>query len=290
VPDASIPREQTALASFVSGFPERYVPEVMANTPIELEHLARYWWASALVRGRTVLDAGCGTGYGSEILARAGAKKVIGVDLADSVIAAARRSVESGPEFHVGDVRRLTFGDGHFDVVICFEMIEHVEEQDSVLDELSRVLRKDGVLAISSPNKDVSGQHNPHHVREFAPEELRLALLNRFHNVRLYSQRNWIASLILCEREGRASEPSQTIREAMLHHEASLRPGEELYAVALASRAALPDATQAGFVALADLERETELLAEIYRSLSWRVTGPLRALSARVHLRSRPRR
>src|SRR5439155_9306909 len=109
VAEASGPAAKTALASFVSGFPERYVPEVMANTPIELEHLARYWWASALVPGQRVLDAGCGTGYGSAILARAHAKKVIGVDLSESVIAAARRSGHPSLEFDVGDVRRLTF-------------------------------------------------------------------------------------------------------------------------------------------------------------------------------------
>jgi ubiquinone/menaquinone biosynthesis C-methylase UbiE len=286
VSNVPVPPKAEALAGFVSGTPERFVPELMAGTALALEHLARYWWASALVSGRRVLDAGCGVGYGSAIFARAGAEEVVGVDLFGTAIDAAARYADPVLQFEIGDVRRLTFPDRHFDVVACFEVIEHVAEQDVVLDELSRVLRKDGVLVISSPNKETSGQLNPHHVRELTREALRSALLKRFTHVRLYSQVQCIASLILSERDT-VSFSTEPIRGATLRNDTTPEPPEEPYTVALASNAPLRDLHPAGFVAFADLERETEMLAQIYRSLSWRLTRPLRAVHARISFRSR---
>jgi len=70
--------------------PERFVPESMSEELLAAEHLVRYEWAGGLAQGRRVLDAGCGTGYGAEMLAAAGAASVIGVDVAAAVVEAAR--------------------------------------------------------------------------------------------------------------------------------------------------------------------------------------------------------
>src|SRR5439155_23557136 len=94
--------------------PERFDPQAMHGRLIEAEHLARYWWAAALVPGKRVLDAGCGTAYGSEILARGGASEVVGVDLDRAVVEAARVSVET-VSLEVADVRDLPYADGSFD-------------------------------------------------------------------------------------------------------------------------------------------------------------------------------
>ena len=64
------------LAGFKHGVAERFVPDVMRCTLVEAEHLARYRWAAQFARGRRVLDAGCGTAYGSELLATEGAAEV----------------------------------------------------------------------------------------------------------------------------------------------------------------------------------------------------------------------
>src|SRR5438045_8289854 len=61
--------------------PERFDPKLMHGRLIEAEHVGRYWWVSAFVQGKRVLDAGCGTAYGSTILARAGADEVVCVDI-----------------------------------------------------------------------------------------------------------------------------------------------------------------------------------------------------------------
>ena len=134
---------------------ERFVPGTADGELMEVEHFARYRWASQLVAGRRVLDAGCGVGYGSALLADAGAAEVVGLDLSAKAVHAAAQGVPANATFVTGDVHTLAFEDERFDVVVCFEVIEHVEAQDEVIAELARVLAADGVLVVSSPNRDV---------------------------------------------------------------------------------------------------------------------------------------
>src|SRR5688500_15232961 len=68
---------------------ERFVPGTHRGELMEAEHYARYFWASALVAGRRVLDAGCGVGYGSRLLHGAGAAEVVGLDVSADAIQAA---------------------------------------------------------------------------------------------------------------------------------------------------------------------------------------------------------
>src|SRR4051794_31774872 len=103
------------LTNLVDGVPERFDPTSMRGDLVEAEHLARYAWAGALVAGRRVLDAGCGLGYGAAALARAGAERVVGVDIAEAVVEAARTSAGPKVELEVGDVRELEFPEASFD-------------------------------------------------------------------------------------------------------------------------------------------------------------------------------
>ena len=181
--------------------PERFVPESMRDELLAAEHLARYEWAGGLAPGRRVLDAGCGTGYGAEMLAAAGAASVMGVDSAAAVVEAARARAGGRLAFERADVARLPYDDGSFDLVTCFEVIEHVPDPGAVLGELRRVLAPGGVLAISSPNADRYPPGNPHHVREFTTSEFRALLAEAFPAVRLLAQHQWISSAALEERD-----------------------------------------------------------------------------------------
>ena len=171
-----------------SEVPERFDPATMKGEIIEAEHLARYRWVSPLVAGRRVLDAGCGTAYGSVLLADAGAVEVIGVDLASEVLDSARPDMPVTVALEEGDVTTLPYEDGRFDFVVCFEVIEHLDDPGRALDEFRRVLSPDGVLAVSSPNREVYPPGNPHHVHEYTPTELEQALARRFAFVRLERQ------------------------------------------------------------------------------------------------------
>jgi SAM-dependent methyltransferase len=218
---------------------ERFDPEVMHGQLIEAEHLARYWWAAALVPGKRVLDAGCGTAYGTEILAQAGAAEVLGVDLDADVVEAARPSAPENVMLEVGDVRKLPFEDGSFELAVCFEVIEHVEEPERVLDELRRVLGPDGLLLVSSPNRDVYPPGNPHHKHEFLPDELADALSARFGQVRLVRQQDWLGSGVLDDLV--FALDGEGAFEAVVRKAVRGAPGEELYTLALASDAELPE-------------------------------------------------
>jgi len=171
---------------------ERYHPEVPRE--MAYEHWHRYAFAMALARGRRVLDAACGEGYGSALLARTAAS-VLGVDVSAEAIAHARaRYVAAGLRFEQGDVRRLDgVPDASIDLVVSFETLEHLAEHEELLAAFTRVLVPEGLVVISRPDRrtytDLSGEQNPHHVRELYREAFEALLARHFARFRLYGQR-----------------------------------------------------------------------------------------------------
>ena len=162
-------------------------------------------------------------------------------------MAEAGRRLGDAAELVRADVRDLPFEDDTFDTVVCFEVIEHVERQRDALDELKRVLRPSGVLLISSPNRDVYPPGNPHHVREYRPEELQAELEERFENVKLYRQHPWLASALLADESLEPDELREVLAAAVGER---FDPGSETYAVGVASDA--PLSTPPGIVVIGD--------------------------------------
>jgi ubiquinone/menaquinone biosynthesis C-methylase UbiE len=212
----------------------------MGGRIIEAEHLARYSWACGFASGKRVLDAACGVAYGSRMLLDAGAAAVVGVDIAEDVIADLR-SLE-GPQlkFEVADLRRLPFPDDEFDLITCFEAIEHVADPELVLDELRRVLRPGGLLAVSTPNRDVYNPGNPYHLRELTPSELEEELGRRFGAVAIRRQHTYVASGIFDDATfltgGNSRMGALDVFKACENE-----PGKETYTLALASDGEIPD-------------------------------------------------
>lgn len=166
---------------------ERYTPEVRGA--IGYEHWHRYAAVASLAASRRVLDAACGEGYGSYLLART-AKHVVGVDIDAATIEHARtRYRAANLEYLSGSVTALPLADGSVDLVVSFETIEHLAGQREMLAEFRRVLAHDGALVISSPNRPVyneaGGVANHFHVKELDRDEL-AALLGP-----LFPQQSW---------------------------------------------------------------------------------------------------
>ena len=235
---------------------ERFDPESMYGELIEAEHLARYAWAGGLVQGKRVLDAGCGSGYGSDLLVRAGAAEVVGVDLDAEVVGAARNDYPA-VTFATADIRELPAELGDFDVVVCFEVLEHLDDPETALGQLGTVLREGALLVVSSPNRDVYPPGNPFHKHEFRPDELADALGARFAHVQLVRQHDWLASGVFGDEDFASLDAVSTpVAKA-----AAGEPGSELYTLALAGDSPLPPVLP--FVMLtqtADLKWWQELL------------------------------
>jgi 2-polyprenyl-3-methyl-5-hydroxy-6-metoxy-1,4-benzoquinol methylase len=209
---------------------ERLIPDLQRDELIYAEHLARYRLAAQLVSGRRVLDAGCGEGYGTRLLVAGGATSVVGVDIDEQTVAHARERY--GLDFRVSDVAELPFEDASFDVIVCFETIEHVADAARVLAELRRVLANEGLLVVSTPNALEYMVENEFHAREYSPAEFDRLLASHFSERRWLYQQNWLLSAILDERQLRADEAGAPI-DVELVKVARAEPGRELYSIVI---------------------------------------------------------
>ena len=178
---------------------ERMIPGKV-DKDLEIEHLMRYQFASQFVAGKTVLDASCGAGYGSAILAK-DAKSVDGLDISEETIAYAKENYKADNiRYTCGSIASLPFADASFDVYVSFETLEHVdgETQEAFLQEALRVLKADGILIVSTPNKTVYDKrgHNDFHVKELTYTEFHDFLNAKFSNIHFLSQQ-WELSMSL---------------------------------------------------------------------------------------------
>jgi O-antigen biosynthesis protein len=205
------------------------------------EHLHRYFFAREFCRGRDVLDAASGEGFGSAYLAQT-ARSVVGVDICEEAIAHASKSYRADNlRFAAGDATRLTCPDASFDVVVSFETIEHFDDQRSFLKEIRRVLRPQGVLIVSTPNRDVyspaNGPVNPFHVRELTREEFVKALRAEFDFCAFFGQRPLTGTLLVAEDDHEGSPRFATFeKRGEAHFESSQGLARPLYFIAVASK------------------------------------------------------
>lgn len=176
---------------------ERYIPNAdpaVTGVEIHYEHLHRYAFASHFVRGKDVLDLASGEGYGSYMLAQE-ARNVIGIDIdADAIQHAETRYSKANLKFLQGSICDVPLeGRDLFDVIVCFEALEHIAEHEQLLSEITRLLKDDGLLILSTPNKaiysDEPGYTNPFHVRELDFDGFRRLLQNYFSSVVFFGQK-----------------------------------------------------------------------------------------------------
>lgn len=178
----------------------RYVPLAGSDRNFcGLAHESRYRWVldHLDLRNKWVLDFGCGSGYGSAALAR-DAGVVHGLDYSPQSIAyATARFGAPNTRFTAADATAAEevfarFGKRSYDIVVSFDVIEHIAQYRAYLAILSELIMKDGVLAIGCPNRlqtlNWNRDWNRHHAQEFSPAEFRALLAEFFADVTLYAQ------------------------------------------------------------------------------------------------------
>ncbi len=169
---------------------ERMDPTVPIYDPQRAEfHWARYRFAAQYVENQVVVDAACGTGYGSHHLSEQGnAVRVLGFDLSPEAIDYAEKK-HAGPRitYQTADARALPLADESVDVVVSFETLEHVVDGERLIAEFARILKPEGRLIVSTPNAwplTVA----PFHVREYDRQSFLDVLVPHCADVQLWNQ------------------------------------------------------------------------------------------------------
>jgi arylsulfatase A-like enzyme/2-polyprenyl-3-methyl-5-hydroxy-6-metoxy-1,4-benzoquinol methylase len=185
-------------SDFASFMKERYVPGTWSSLKA-YEHLPRYALARTLAKGMRVLDFGCGTGYGAASLAEV-AQCVVGVDIDAGAIEWARATHRRSNlhfERHADLGRGLA--PGSFDLITCFEVIEHINHatQLELLRSMNELLASTGKLILSTPNPRITVHYgdNPYHLQEMTAAQFLELLQPFFKQIAMYEQ--WISPGIL---------------------------------------------------------------------------------------------
>lgn len=187
------------------------------------EHISRYHFAALFAAGKSVLDAGCGTGHGTALLAEQAAEAV-GFDVSPEAIAQAREKFPCA-RFLTGSANTFPANDGAVDLVTAFGIIEHIPDWRAPVEEAYRVLKPGGVLLVSAPNKlfysEARAEDAPNPpAQDFERDAFEEALARVFPFVRLVAQN---------------------------HQECVLFAGEQARGEGLSFLAAPPEASEAHF-------------------------------------------
>lgn len=172
---------------------ERVIPG-QVDADLWNEHFCRYLFAARLARGKRVADLGCGTGYGAAELAKT-ANSVAGFDISPEAVEFATSEYRIPTlSFHVASAEHVPEAEGSFDLVVSFEVIEHLEDSEALVREARRLISNNGQFVVSTPNRDYYAESrsesgpNPFHTREFSLDEFRELLKRHFPYVTLFTQ------------------------------------------------------------------------------------------------------
>lgn len=175
---------------------ERLVLQKKYLTPMLTEDIARYaFFSRECLKGRHILDIGCGNGFGIKYLFDNSDANIIGVDISFHTLKIAKREMSPNKlGLACMSATSLGFGYDSFDGIISVELLEHLSDPHLFLQEVSRILRPDAKFMLTTPNKSLTSDDLralwPSHVKEYNPDELSQLLLAYFSNVKIIGQ--WI--------------------------------------------------------------------------------------------------
>jgi 2-polyprenyl-3-methyl-5-hydroxy-6-metoxy-1,4-benzoquinol methylase len=157
--------------------------QITSDNPIHQRLYKAYIAAQEYIKG-DVLEVGCGEGRGVEVLISQ-AKSFTAVDKIQSAIDTLQKKFPNG---HFMQMNIPPFGglkDNTYDVVVSFQVIEHIEDDALYLKEIHRVLKPGGVVLITTPNRKLSLTRNPWHIREYLAGELKALAVRFFSTVEM---------------------------------------------------------------------------------------------------------
>ncbi|MEW6040507.1 MAG: methyltransferase domain-containing protein [Elusimicrobiota bacterium] len=281
---------------------ERYLPW-MEEGDIHYEHLHRYRFAKELVNGKKVLDLACGEGYGSNMLAEV-AESVVGIDIDEmSIKHAVLKYVKGNLKFIKGSITEIPVkGEKIFDVIICFEALEHIEEHYELMKEIKRLLKDDGIFIVSTPNKFIysvqPNYKNPFHLKELYFDEFKNLLLSNFKNVFIYGQKIYPVSNIFAFDKSSSESRDFVVNKSNEEFQFSSQDKKAAkYLIAIATNGNLNSSKLIGNSYLVDISetlfrlkdeqirqkeeqiiKKDEIIETLLKSSSWKITEPLRWL------------
>jgi O-antigen biosynthesis protein len=225
------------------------------------EHLHRYFFARQFCAGKRVLDIASGEGYGSALLASV-SSSVVGIDVAAEAIQhAAENYTADNLSFLCGDTRRIPLAAGSVEVVVSFETIEHLGEQEEFIREIKRVLRPGGLLILSTPDREffASSPPNPFHVKELSRADFQGLIGGHFKNSSFLAQSSVTGSVIVPRSDGKY-EGFRRVHDNL--YESAHGLPAAMYMIGVASDGPLPEMRAGSFD---DREFQLALYAELQR-------------------------
>jgi SAM-dependent methyltransferase len=181
IPDDTSPGASTGPRAVLTLTGERTIPDLDIENYWFRRHQVVYERLAPRCAGRDVLEAGCGEGYGADMIAGV-ARRVVAVDYDETAVAHVRARYPS-VQVMQANLAELPLPDASVDAVVNFQVIEHLWDQPQFVRECARVLRPAGVLMVSTPNRITFSPGrdtpiNPFHTRELNADELTQLLLD----------------------------------------------------------------------------------------------------------------
>lgn len=166
-----------------------------------IEHLHRYAIANNYIEGKIVLDIASGEGYGSNIMSK-NASFVYGVDIDNKTVEEAKLKYKrENLKFLTGSTSKIPLGDNSIDVVVSFETIEHHDKHEEMMVEVKRVLKSNGLLIISTPDKlyysDKRNFNNQFHIKELYKQEFVDLISKNFSKIQLLAQKYYNGNSVI---------------------------------------------------------------------------------------------
>ena len=133
---------------------------LLENPNCDIDNFRKYllkFLGNENVKGKRILDLGCGYGWCEKSLLLKGAKEIVGVDISISDIEIAKKLKNKSLHFYVASATKLPFKYSSFDTVVCWEVLEHLVRgtENLLFKEVHRVLKPGGYLFLSTPNKNI---------------------------------------------------------------------------------------------------------------------------------------